>query len=88
MREAITLAFEVVWLAALAVAVGVGLMTRAAAGRRRLRRWIKPPTLIWWETERPMGPGADAGAVLSELRSAVPGIGDVDVPARLCGAFG
>jgi hypothetical protein len=75
MREAITLTFEVVWLVALVIAVAVGLLARRPAGRRRLRRWIKLPTIIYWETERAMAPGEDVARVLAELRSSVPGAG-------------
>jgi hypothetical protein len=75
MREAIALAFQVVWLAALLVGVAVALLARRPAGRRRLRRWVKLPTIVYWETERALGPGEDEAAVLAELRATVPGAG-------------
>jgi hypothetical protein len=78
--EAIMFVFQLFWLVMVAGAVIVGLLARRPAGRRWLRRWIKLPTIIWWESERAVDPGGDVTGVLAELRSTVPGAGRTLLP--------
>jgi hypothetical protein len=73
MQNAITIAFQLFWIVTFGSAVIVGLLARRPAGRRRLRRWIKLPTIIWWEVEREVTEGDDVGATISELRESIPG---------------
>jgi hypothetical protein len=72
--------FQLFWLVMVAGAVIVGLLARRPAGRRWLRRWIKLPTIMWWESERAVDSGGDVTGVLAELRSTVPGAGQALLP--------
>jgi hypothetical protein len=77
---AITLVFQLFWLVTVAGAVIVGVLARRPAGRRWLRRWIKLPTIMWWESERAIDTDGDVSGVLAELRSTVPGAGQTLLP--------
>jgi hypothetical protein len=75
MREVVTLAFELVWLITLVVAVAVGLMSRRPGGRKVLRRWFRFPTFVWCEAEGRLEKPADPDAIeetLNRLRALLP----------------
>lgn len=73
MRDVVSMIFLGFWLIAVLVGISVGLLTRTDAGRRWLRRWIKLPTLIWWETERTVERSAEVAAAMADLRVSLPG---------------
>jgi hypothetical protein len=75
MRDVVTLAFELVWLITLVMAVAVGLLSRRASGRRLLRRWFRFPTFVWCEAEGRLEEPADAGSIdetLNRLHASLP----------------
>jgi hypothetical protein len=68
MRDVVTLAFELVWLITLLLAVAVGLLSRQAGGRRLLRRWVRFPTFVWCEAEGRLERPADRAAIEETLK--------------------
>jgi hypothetical protein len=75
MRDVVTLAFELVWLIMLVVAVAVGVMSRRPGGRRLLRRWFRFPTFVWCEVEDRLDAPDDARRieeVMARLRQRLP----------------
>jgi hypothetical protein len=67
MREAITLAVELSWLVVFLVLTVVWLAARRPAGRRWLRRFVRFPTVVWWEAEWALDGPADPAAVEAAL---------------------
>jgi len=72
-QNGITIAFQLFWIITLVLAVIVGLLARRPAGRRRLRRWIKLPTFVWWDIERTIHEADDVTTAIAELRDSLPG---------------